>query len=155
MHLVRWWYILCRKENTIRIACCYHVHTLLATTKTIEYAYYYTRASFNCVFFSTKKYALYLKKNAILCMFLKNVLPSKREVCFILNNLHFPMVESANVVYALYKPNVMIIHCKSNDFCLFIGLPDEILKRCLISLSNLEFNFFIVLCSNLKETLHY
>ena len=45
--------------------------------------------------------------------------------------------------------------CKANDFCLFIGLPDEIKKSRLVSLSNLEFNFFIVLWSNLKQALHY
>ena len=28
-------------------------------------------------------------------------------------------------------------------------------KSCLVLLSNLEFNFFIVLWSNLKKTLHY
>ena len=35
-------------------------------------------------------------------MFLKNVSHSKRVVCFILNNLHFPMVEGI-AFYALYK----------------------------------------------------
>ena len=45
-------------------------------------------------------YALY-KKNAILCLFLKNVLSSKRLVCFILNNLYFPVVEGI-AFYALY-----------------------------------------------------
>ena len=77
------------------------------------------------VFFSTKKCALYLKKNAILCLFLKNVSPSKKVVCFILNNLHFPMVEGI-VFYALCKSRVLIIPCKADDFCLFMGLPDEI-----------------------------
>ena len=33
------------------------------------------------VFFSTKKCALYLKKNAILCLFLKHVSPSKWVEC--------------------------------------------------------------------------
>ena len=78
----------------------------------------------NGVFFSTKKCALYLK-NAISCLFLKNVSPSKRVICFILNNLHFPMVEGI-VFYALHKSRVLIIHCKADGFCLFIGLPDEI-----------------------------
>ena len=77
------------------------------------------------VFFSTKKCALYLKKNAILCLFLKNVSPSKRVACFILNNLHFPTVQG-NTFYALYKSRVLIIPCEAYDFCLFVGLPDEI-----------------------------
>ena len=76
----------------------------------------------NGVFFSPKKYALYLKKNAILCLFVKNVSPSKRLVCFILNNLHFQMMEGI-AFYALYKTRVMIIPC---EFCLIIRLPDEI-----------------------------
>ena len=77
------------------------------------------------VFFSTKICALNLKKNLILCLFLKNVLPSKRVICFILNNLHFPMVEGI-AFYALPKSRVLIIPCKADGFCLFIGLPDEI-----------------------------
>ena len=31
--------------------------------------------------------------------------------------------------YALYKSRVLIIPCKANDSCLFIGLPDEIYKK--------------------------
>ena len=62
------------------------------------------------VFFSTKKCALYFKKNKILCLFLKNVSPSKRVVCFILNNLHIPMVEVI-AFYALQKSRVLIIPC--------------------------------------------
>ena len=61
------------------------------------------------------------KENAILCLFLKNV----RFLCFILNNLHFPMVEGI-AFYALNKSIVLIIPCKADDFCLFIGIPDEI-----------------------------
>ena len=71
----------------------------------------------NGVFFSTKKCALYLKK----CN-------SKRVVCFIRNNLHFPMGEGI-AFYALHKSKVLIIPCKANGFCLFIGLPDKILKK--------------------------
>ena len=40
---------------------------------------------------------------------------------------------------------VLIMHCKADDFCLFIGLPDEIQKKSrLVSLSNLNlvFSFF-------------
>ena len=66
-----------------------------------------------------------LPKNAISCLFLKNVSPSKRVICFILNNLHFPMVEGI-AFYALHKSRVLIIPCKAEEFCLFIGLPDEI-----------------------------
>ena len=31
--------------------------------------------------------------------------------------------------YALYKSGVLIIPCKAEVFCLFIGLPDEIYKK--------------------------
>ena len=34
------------------------------------------------------------------------------------------MVEGI-VFYALYKWKVLIVLCKADDFCLFIGLPDE------------------------------
>ena len=50
--------------------------------------------------------------------------------------------------YGLYKSRLLIIPCKADDFCLFK-------KSRLVSFSNLEFNFFIVLWINLKETLHY
>ena len=68
------------------------------------------------------------KKNAILCLYLKNVSPSKRVVRFILNNSHLSMVEGI-AFYALYKSRVPIIPCKAHDFSLFIGLPDEIYKK--------------------------
>ena len=67
----------------------------------------------------------FISKNAVLCLFLKIVSPSKTVVCFILNNLHFPMVEGI-AFYALYKSRVLIMPCEADDFCLFIGLPDEI-----------------------------
>ena len=67
----------------------------------------------------------FISKNAISCLFLKNVWPSKSVICFILNNLHFPMVEGI-AFYALHKLTVVIIPCKADDFCLFIWLPDEI-----------------------------
>ena len=67
----------------------------------------------------------FISKNAISCLFLKNVSPSKRVICFILNNLHFPMLEGI-AFYAVHKSKVLIISCKAFDFCLFIGLPDEI-----------------------------
>ena len=41
-------------------------------------------------------------KNAILCLFLKNVSPSKRVVCFTLNNLHSLVVEG-NAFYFHYR----------------------------------------------------
>ena len=71
---------------------------------------------------------LFKKKNAISCLFLKNVLPSKQVICFILNNLHFLMVEGI-AFYALHKSRVLIIPCKLDDSCLFIELPDEIYKK--------------------------
>ena len=101
-----------------------------------------------------QKMCILLEKIAILCLFLKNIAASKRVVYFILNNLDFPMVEGI-VFYALYKSRVLIIPCKAEHFCLFIGLPNEIKKSRLILLSNFEVNFFIVLWSNLKKTFHY
>ena len=69
----------------------------------------------------------FISKNSVLCLFLKNVSPSKRVVvCFILNKLHFGMVEGIAFFYNLYKSRVLIIHCKADDYCLFIGLPNEI-----------------------------
>ena len=79
----------------------------------------------NGVFFSTKKMCTLFKKNSILRLFLKNISPSKRVEYFILHNLHFAMVAGI-AFYALYKSRVLIIPCKAGDFCLFIGLPDEI-----------------------------
>ena len=70
----------------------------------------------------------FITKNAISCLFLKNVSPSKRVICFILNNSHLSMVEGI-AVYALHKSRVLIIPCKADDFCLFIRLPDEIYKK--------------------------
>ena len=60
-------------------------------------------------------------------MFLKNFSPSKRMVCFILNNSHLPMVEDIPF-YVLHKLRVLLIPCKADDFCLLLGLPDEIEK---------------------------
>ena len=67
----------------------------------------------------------FIPKNAISCLFLKNVSPSKRVICFILNNINLPMVEDI-AFYALHKSRVLIIPCKADGFRLFIGLPDEI-----------------------------
>ena len=80
---------------------------------------------FLMVFSFLPKNVHFISKYAVLCLFLKNVSPSKTVVCFILNNLHFPMVEGI-AFYALYKSRVLMISCKADDFCLFIGLPDEI-----------------------------
>ena len=113
----------------------------------------WNRVGLWCFLFYQKMCTLF-EKNAILCLFLKNISLCKRVLCFILNNLHFPMVKGI-AFYALYKSRVLITPCKADEFCLFIGLSDEIKKSCLVSLYNLEFNFFIVLWSNLKETLHY
>ena len=77
------------------------------------------------VFSFLPKNVHFISKNAISCLFLKNVSPSKRVICFILNNLHFPMLEGI-AFYALYKSRVLTIPCKADGFCLFIGLPDEI-----------------------------
>ena len=77
------------------------------------------------VFYFLPKNVHFISKNAISYLFLKNVSPSKRVICFILNNLHFPMVEGI-AFYALYKSRVLIIPCKADDYCLFIGLPVKI-----------------------------
>ena len=77
------------------------------------------------VFSFLPKKVHFISKNEISCLFLKNVSPSKRVVCFILNNLHFPMVKGI-AFYALHKSRVLIIPCKTDGFCFFIGLPDEI-----------------------------
>ena len=63
----------------------------------------------NCAFYLQKK------KNAILCLFLKNISPSKRVVFSIPNNS--PMVEGI-AFYALYKSRVLKLSCKADDFCL-------------------------------------
>ena len=60
------------------------------------------------------------------------------------------MVESI-AFDALYNSRVLIIPRNADDFCLLIGLPDELFQ----SLSNLEFNIFILWWSKLKETLYY
>ena len=62
-----------------------------------------------CFIFYQKMCTLF-KKIAILYLFLKNVSPFKRVICFILNNLHFPMVKGITF-YALYKSRVLIIPC--------------------------------------------
>ena len=79
----------------------------------------------NGVFFFLSKNVHFISKNVISCLLLKNVSPSKRVACFILNNLHFPMVQGI-AFYALHKSKVLIIPCKADDFCLFIALPDDI-----------------------------
>ena len=108
----------------------------------------------NGVVFSTKKCALYLKIQYSVRFFL-NASPSKRVVCFTLNNLHYPLVEGI-IFYALYKSKVLIILCKADGFYFYLWDYQMKFKNSrLVSLSNLEFNFFFVLCSNLKETLHY
>ena len=80
--------------------------------------------SFLMVFSFLPKNVHFFSKNAISCLFLKNVSPSKRVVYFILNNLHFPMVEVI-AFNALHKSRVLIIPCK-RDFYLFVEPPDEI-----------------------------
>ena len=38
-------------------------------------------------------------------------------------------MEEGIVFYTLYTSRVLIIPCKADDSCLFIGLPDEIYKK--------------------------
>ena len=82
--------------------------------------------------FLPKNLHFILKKNAILCLFVKNVSPSKRVVCFILNNSHLLMMKGISF-YA--KSRVLIIQVYQMKFK----------KSHLVSLSNFELNFFIVL----------
>ena len=72
------------------------------------------------VFSFLPKNVHFISKNAISCLFLKNVSPSKRVICFILNNLHFPTVEGI-AFYALHKSRVLIILCKADGFRLFMS----------------------------------
>ena len=83
------------------------------------------------VFFPTIKYAFYLKKNLILCLF------TKRMVCFILNNSHLPRVEGI-AYYVLYKSRVLI-PCKADDF-IYRATRSKFKSR-LVSLSNFEVGF--------------
>ena len=78
-----------------------------------------------CLVLNIMAFSFYLKKNAILCFFLKNVSPSKRVLCFILNNSHMPMVEGV-AFCAPYKSRILIILYKAVNFWLFIEPPDEI-----------------------------
>ena len=78
--------------------------TILDQTSLLSFLFYLVFS------FPPKKCAFYFKKNAILCLYLKNVSPAKRVVCFILNNLHFPMVEGI-ALCALYKSRVLTIPC--------------------------------------------
>ena len=55
-------------------------------------------------------------------LFCRVTLRSERMLCFVLNNLHFSMVEGI----AFYKSRVLIMPFEADDFCLFIRLPDEI-----------------------------
>ena len=73
-------------------------------------------------------------------LFLKNVSPSKRVICFIRNNSHLSIMESI-AFYALYKSRVLIIPYKADDSCLFIGLPDEIYKKAQSIVIQLQFVF--------------
>ena len=67
------------------------------------------------VFSFLAKNVHFISKNAILCLFLKNVPPSKKVICFILNNLPFPIMEGIAFYDALYKSSVLIIPCKANE----------------------------------------
>ena len=87
-----------------------------------------------CFLFYQKICTLFKKMQFCICFF-KNVLPSKSVVCFIPNNLHFPMVKGI-AFYVLYKSRVLIIPYKADDSCLFIELPAEIYKQRLVPLLN-------------------
>ena len=79
----------------------------------------------NGAFFFSKLCALYLKKNAIFCLFLKNDSPSKGVLGFILHNTYLSMMEGFSF-YALYKSRMLLILCNADDFCSFLKLPEEI-----------------------------
>ena len=121
------------------VACELEVDHMVHNTRLLEKIQILAAVGdyFLMVFSFLPKNVHFISKNEISCLFLKNVSPSKRVICFILNNFHFPMVEGV-AFYALHII-VLIIPCKAD------GLPDEILKCRLVSLFFLEFNFFIVL----------
>ena len=57
--------------------------------------------------------------------------------------------------YALYKSRVLIIPVKQMTFVYLWSYQMKYTKLRLVALLNLEFNFFILWWSNLKETVHY
>ena len=64
-----------------------------------------------CLNFIHVFFSILFKKNTILCLFLKNVSPSKRVVCFILNNFHIPMVGGiACYAYLFYGQEFFLMH---------------------------------------------
>ena len=83
--------------------------------------------TYGVFFFYQKMCTLFQKVKFCVC-FLKMFRPLKGVICFILNNLYFRMVEGI-AFYALHKSRVLIIPCKADGFCLFIGLPDKIYKK--------------------------
>ena len=95
--------------------------------KPIEICLIHKPTYLGCFLFYPKMCILF-KNNAIFRLCLKNISPSKRMIGFILNNSHLSMMEDI-VFYALYKSRVLIMPCKVDDSCLFIGLPDEIYKK--------------------------
>ena len=71
-----WYYF---EVKTIRPFCPF----ISISEKLFKHPFYFSHPSQISyrVFFSTKKICTLLKKNAILCLFLKNVSPSKTVVC--------------------------------------------------------------------------
>ena len=118
-------------SHTTYVVCVNFIHKwwdgtycLKSTPNDRFFVRYFSWQFYLWCFLFYQKNVHFISKNAILCLFLKHVLPSKRVICFILNNLHFPMVEGI-AFYSLYKSRILIIiPCKADDFCLFIGLPD-------------------------------
>ena len=68
------------------------------------------------VFISTKKCALYLKTNAILGLFLINISPSKRMVCFILKNLPLSNDEGHCILCPVLIESADNTLCKADDY---------------------------------------
>ena len=75
------------------------------------------------VFSFLPKNVHFISKNSFSCLFLKNVSPSKRVICFILNNLYFPMVEGI-AFYALHKSRVLVIPFSTKKCALYF-------KKCI------------------------
>ena len=97
-----------------------------------------------CFLFYQRMCTLFQKMQFHVC-FLKMFRSPKRLICFILNTLHFPMVEGI-AFYALHQSRLLIIPCKADDFCFFLSGYQKKFKKKIAwyrySISNLIFSLF-------------
>ena len=120
-NLLRW----IRRRNTFRISFwCLAWDSNPGFSSNKRTHYLIDHGDLWCFLFYQKMCTLFQKIQLRVC-FLKMFRPLRGWYEFILNNLHLPMQEGIPF-YALYKSRVLIIPCKADGFCLFIGLPDEI-----------------------------